>query len=225
MRLAVLVAVVHLVVAAPAFALPPIALFGTAEFRADSHEALPQWRRLLGGIAAEAPVYDACAADPAACPNRAMMAWMTLLAGLEGAPEAEQVRAINRFANQWRYATDIENFGRSDYWATPGEFLRRSGDCEDYAIFKYVSLRLLGLPAKRLRLVVLQDTLRDLAHAVLAVYGDKDVLILDNVTDAVLPHARLVQYVPYYSVNEDARWAHVPSNDLLMSAAGTGTTR
>jgi len=210
-----------LTLAAPAGAVAPVALFGTAEFRAESHAALPKWQKVLTGIEAEKPIYERCARDASACPSRGVMAWQALLDGLHGAPAAEQVTKINRFVNQWRYRTDAENFGTSDHWSTPLEFMRRSGDCEDYAITKYVSLRRLGFPAERLRLVVLQDTLRDLAHAVLAVYMDQDVLILDNLTNAVLPHERIFQYVPYYSINEEARWAHVPAGRIMMSSAAT----
>ena len=205
-------------------ALTPVALFGTAEFRAESHAALPKWRAVLSGIEAERSTYSQCAADPADCPSRSVMAWQSLLKGLRGADAREQVRKINRFVNQWRYRSDHENFGKSDYWATPLEFMQRSGDCEDYAIAKYVSLRELGVPSERLRMVVVQDTLRDLAHAVLAVYLDDEVVILDNLTNAVLPHDRVFQYVPYYSVNETTRWAHVPAGNLMMSSNETQPT-
>jgi predicted transglutaminase-like cysteine proteinase len=74
------------------------------------------------------------------------------------------------------------------------------------------------VPADRLRLVVLKDTLRDVAHAVLAVRDDEgQSWILDNVTNAVLRHDRLGHYIPYYSVNEEARWAHVGNNSVLTA--------
>jgi predicted transglutaminase-like cysteine proteinase len=133
-----------------------------------------------------------------------------------------------RFVNGWEYRTDVANYGRSDYWATPFEFFRRSGDCEDYAIAKYRSLRLLGLPADQLRMVVVQDVVRDLPHAVLAVYLEDEVYILDNQTDAVLPQARVPHYVPYYSVNEVTRWAHTPPDALVVTssrASGTEPVR
>lgn len=192
-------------------------LFGTREFRASSLAALPQWRGVLERVEQERERWRACALDPAACPGRAAAAWRALLKSLEGAPLAEQLRAVNRFANQQRYRPDQENWGRSDYWTTPLEFLARSGDCEDYAIFKYLSLRELGIPAERLRLVVLKDTIRDLAHAVLAVWDEDQIWILDNVTNAVLRHDRLGHYVPYYSVNESARWAHVGKGTTLTA--------
>jgi Bacterial transglutaminase-like cysteine proteinase BTLCP len=126
--------------------------------------------------------------------------------------------AANRFSNDWRYKADDQNYGRRDYWATPLEFLRHSGDCEDYAIVKYVSLRQLGFTPEQLRLVVVRDVVRDLAHAVLAVYLDGEVYILDNLTKAVLQQERISQYVPYYSINETTRWAHVPAANTLVSS-------
>jgi predicted transglutaminase-like cysteine proteinase len=135
-----------------------------------------------------------------------------------GRPPIEQLRAVNRFLNDWRYKSDEQNYGHRDYWATPLEFLRHSGDCEDYAIIKYVSLRQLGFTPEQLRVVVVRDALRDIAHAVLAVYLDGEVYILDNLTKAVLPQERISHYVPYYSINETTRWAHVPPVDTLVSA-------
>jgi len=214
MRFSAVLATLLFLLASPA---ADAAIFGTAEFRAGSLAALPQWRRVLAQIEKERPKYARCARDRESCPNRAMYAWQSLLRGLAGAPIERQIRRVNRFVNQWRYRTDQRNYGRSDYWASPSEFLARSGDCEDYAIIKYVSLRALGVPADKLRLVVLQDTLRQLPHAVLAVYLDKDIYILDNQTDAILTDRRISHYRPYYSVNENARWAHVAAGTPLLS--------
>jgi predicted transglutaminase-like cysteine proteinase len=199
----------------------PIALFKTAEIRAESHSGLRQWQAVLERIRSERPVYDACSNDPKACPSRAVMAWQSLLHQLRDAPLDEKVTRVNRFVNQWRYRTDQAVYGKSDYWASPLEFLANSGDCEDYAITKYVSLRLLGVPDQQMRLAVVQDTIRNLAHAVLVVYMDDTAVVLDNLTNAVLPHDRVANYTPYYySVNETTRWAHVPSSRIMMSAAG-----
>lgn len=193
-------------------------LFGTVEFRAASHADLPKWGRLLDGIAREQQTYDDCAADAEACPSRRVMSWMAMLKSVEGAKPREQIRRVNGFVNQWRYRDDTSNWGRSDYWATPLEFMRHSGDCEDYVIVKYVSLRALGVPADAMRMVVVKDTVRDLAHAVLAIEHEGDVLILDNLSDAVLSHRRIKHYEPYYSVNEVTRWSHVSINRMVVAA-------
>jgi predicted transglutaminase-like cysteine proteinase len=199
---------------------PP--LFGTVEFRVESLAALPQWQHVLRQIARERHLYQACAEAADACPSRSAIAWQALLKSERGQPRFEQIQAVNQFLNQWQYKTDEQNYGQRDYWATPLEFLSRSGDCEDYAIAKYVSLRQLGFGAEDLRLVVLRDVVRDLPHAVLAVYLDRQVYVLDNLTTAVLPQEQVSQYVPYYSVNETTRWAHVAPADTAVSSTSTG---
>jgi predicted transglutaminase-like cysteine proteinase len=226
--LAVLGGLLGTVPAAAAATTPP-QLFGTAEFRVDSLAALPQWQQVLRRIAAESPLYRACAEAADTCPTKSAIAWQALLKSEAGQPRLAQLQAINQFFNQWQYRTDEQNYGERDYWATPLEFLRRSGDCEDYAIAKYVSLRQLGFGAEELRLVVLHDIVRDLPHAVLAVYLDGQIYILDNLTTAVLPQEQVSHYVPYYSVNETTRWAHVPPTDTVaassarMSSPGVGS--
>jgi predicted transglutaminase-like cysteine proteinase len=202
----------------PSAAASPPPLFGTAEFRAASLDALPKWQQTLRRIDQEQATYRACAGASAACPSRAAVAWQSVVRTQRGRPPIEQLQAVNRFLNDWRYKSDVQNYGRRDYWATPLEFLRHSGDCEDYAIAKYVTLRQLGFTPAQLRLVVVRDVVRDLAHAVLAVYVDEEVYILDNLTKAVLPQEQIGQYVPYYSVNETTRWAHAAPVETLVSS-------
>jgi predicted transglutaminase-like cysteine proteinase len=206
---------------APAAAAQP-ALFGTTEFRAASLAALPQWQRALRQIEAERSTYQACGDPDGDCPSRGAMAWRQMIRAQAGRSRLDQLGTVNRFLNDWRYKEDEKNYGRRDYWATPLEFFRHSGDCEDYAIVKYVTLREIGFPAEQLRLVVVQDVERDLAHAVLAVYEGDQVYILDNLTKAVVPQERLPQYVPYYSINENTRWAHVKPVEHLAGAESSG---
>ncbi len=198
------------------------ALFGTTEFRAPSLAALPQWQHALRQIEAERSIYRACSDPDGDCPSRGAMAWREMIREQAGRPRLDQLAAVNGFLNDWHYREDSKNYGRRDYWATPLEFFRHSGDCEDYAIAKYVTLRDLGFPAEQLRLVIVQDVVRDLAHAVLAVYQGDQVYILDNLTKAVVPQERLTQYVPYYSINETARWAHVKPVKTLARHASDG---
>lgn len=116
---------------------------------------------------------------------------------------------VNAFWNRYPYIEDIVNWKKEDYWAAPFEFLKRSGDCEDYAIIKYMTLRELGIDADRMRIIVVRDTFRRLAHAVLGVDVNGRVYILDNISNAILTHARLPQYIPQYSVNEKTTWMHI----------------
>ena len=146
-----------------------------------------------------------------------------MIRGNRGERQIDQLKTVNHFINQWRYRADNHNYKQSDYWASPAEFFSRSGDCEDYAIAKYVTLRQMGFSANQLRLVVVKDLNQNLAHAVLAAYVDGEVFILDNVNGRVRPQAEVTEYAPYYSVNEQARWAHAAApaaSAKIASAAG-----
>lgn len=192
----------------PAWAQTP-KLMGSVEFRAQSLAALPRWLSVLEKIKLETPEYALCATDINACPLSAMSGWQNTIKSLQGKPLSVQLAGINTFANAYPYRQDIDVWGLSDYWASPKEFFTRSGDCEDYSILKFFSLRALGVPNDKLRLVVVQDTVRNIAHAVLAVYDNKQIYILDSLFSAVLTQDFVKQYKPYYSVNETTRWAHI----------------
>ncbi|MGI9508622.1 MAG: transglutaminase-like cysteine peptidase [Geminicoccaceae bacterium] len=194
-------------------------LFDTIAYRSENLDALPQWQRVLGEIERETTVYQRCNDPESPCAPRALLAWQSMIKSQRGADPLAQLRAVNGFVNRWQPRTDKENYETVDYWASPLTFLNRSGDCEDYAIMKYVSLRELGFAPERLRLVVVRDLLRDLAHAVLAVQVEDEVYILDNLFQAVLPQHRVSQYLPYYSVNESARFSHLPPNGMQIAAS------
>ena len=136
--------------------------------------------------------------------------WKDLKRQAEGKPLVEQLSLVNSFWNRWPYRTDKEVYGKADYWAAPYEFLAKSGDCEDYCITKYFTLKALGVPADKMRIVVVRETIRDIGHAILAVYAeDGKIYILDNLSEAVRPAERIRNYVPQFSVNETHRWVHV----------------
>ncbi|MDH3473267.1 MAG: transglutaminase-like cysteine peptidase [Rhodospirillales bacterium] len=137
--------------------------------------------------------------------------WQDLLGTLEDTPAPELLARINRAVNRVAYRDDRDNWGEVDYWAAPGEFLARGGDCEDYAIAKYYALKALGYPVAQLRLMVLWDEERDIAHAVLAVGPAGDALVLDNVRDEILPLRALPHYRVHYSLNDDTVLRHLAS--------------
>jgi predicted transglutaminase-like cysteine proteinase len=193
-------------------------LFNTVAYKNESLVVLPQWQRVLNEIDAEKQDYSTCIDTSDPCSPRALLAWQAMIRGQSGQSKMAQLRAVNRFVNQWTPITDIDNHQQQDFWSSPLTFLRRSGDCEDYAIIKYVSLREMGFEAEQLRIVVVRDTLRELAHAVLAVQHEGETFILDNLNQAVLPQTKVRQYLPYYSVNEQARWAHLPPDSLMLSS-------
>ncbi len=120
----------------------------------------------------------------------------------------ELLAAINLYINRTSYIVDPVNWGVPDYWSTPDEFFLRSGDCEDYAISKFITLKRLGVDTAHMRLVVVQDENLRAAHAVLAVELDGTFHILDNQVDSVLTHDKILHYRPVYSINESNWWLH-----------------
>jgi predicted transglutaminase-like cysteine proteinase len=131
--------------------------------------------------------------------------WLALLRDVRNEPSGLQVTTLNRFINAQPYRADAS---QADAWRAPWEFLTSQGDSEEYALTKYVSLRHLGMAAERLRIVLVRDTARNEYHAVLALYLDDDVLILDNRADAVVSHRDVQGWQPVYSLNEREIWFH-----------------
>lgn len=134
--------------------------------------------------------------------------WWALLASLRGQDPRRQVDAVNRFVNAMPHVSDLANYGVDDYWATPRELFLRGGDCEDFAIAKYVSLRELGWPASRLQMIVLEDRRGGVEHAALLVQLDNETLVLDNRSDSTDLARFAWRYRPVYSISELAWWRH-----------------
>ena len=134
--------------------------------------------------------------------------WELLLVELRDVSTEEKIREVNRFMNKHPYIEDIQNWGVGDYWAILYEFLTRNGDCEDYALAKYFTLKRLGVSDGDMRIVVLKDNNLGVMHAVLAVYQDDTVYILDNQFSSVVEHTKILHYQPIYSINQRGWWRH-----------------
>lgn len=129
--------------------------------------------------------------------------------------EEGKLRAVNQFYNQRiLFREDVDNWGQTDYWATPLEALNRgAGDCEDYAMAKYFTLLALGVPGSKLRMVYVraQVGVEVLAHMVLAYYPDpmSMPLILDNLVTDIRPASRRPDLAPVFSFNAEGLWQGV----------------
>jgi len=118
------------------------------------------------------------------------------------------LRAVNSFHNKSPYILDPVNWKLPDYWATLTEFLRRDGDCEDYALSKFVTLKALGFDASAMRIVVVQDENLRIGHAVLTAELHGTIYVLDNQVNGILPDSKILHYRPIYSINETGWWLH-----------------
>ncbi len=140
--------------------------------------------------------------------------WGKFLKSLKGRDKFTQMRAVNARMNKAKYINDKTNWGRKDYWATPGEFMARFGDCEDFAIVKYLSLRLLGFKERELRVVAVKDLNLKVGHAVLIVKlkdpKTKKVrdFLLDNQIKKIVDAKSVRHYEPVFSINKNFWWRH-----------------
>jgi predicted transglutaminase-like cysteine proteinase len=143
-------------------------------------------------------------------PNGANLfaAWEALLKTGRNASLSATLAAVNGFFNERiAFDSDLNVWGKNDYWATPMETLaRQKGDCEDFAIAKYFTLIATGVPEDRLRLVYVLATFNGAqqAHMVLAYYStpDAEPLILDNLNPAILPASARADLKPVFSLGQ-----------------------
>ena len=115
----------------------------------------------------------------------------------------------NGFFNQVPYVNDIKHWGAEDYWATPVEMLSSfGGDCEDYSIGKYLSLKAMGISVEKLRITYVRALNLGESHMVLAYYAtpDAEPLILDNLMGDIKPASQRPDLEPVYSFNDDDLW-------------------
>ncbi len=131
----------------------------------------------------------------------------SFLRSARAAAGLQQVEMVNRWVNgRLRFANDRQ--GR-DSWASASQSLQRgAGDCEDYAIAKMQLLEAAGFDRRAMFLVIARDFVRQADHAVLAVRVGDELMILDNMTDRVLPSSAVSDYRPIMSFNAYGRWTH-----------------
>ena len=142
--------------------------------------------------------------------------WQRMIESGQHLSDIAKVRSTNNFVNRHAlFEEDIVVYNQVDYWATPLElFGNDAGDCEDFAIAKYVTLRLLNVPVRKLRMVYVRATVGygatrvSRAHMVLSYYETpgSDPLILDNLTNDVLPAKQRPDLFPVFSFNHDGLW-------------------
>ncbi len=182
-------------------------LFGSKEVRSKDLAPFTKWTGALERYFDERTLLEAPCEKTEF--NRChLRQWKDFLGLLEGKSRMVQLAAVNRYMNDKTYIIDPVNWGMKDYWATPFQFFDKEGDCEDYAIAKFMSLRALGFDNDDMRIVVLQDLNLRIPHAVLVVFVGKRTLVLDNQFKQVVPQAIIRHYKPIYSLNEEYWWLH-----------------
>ena len=114
----------------------------------------------------------------------------------------DTVRRINASINRAIVPmTDKDLHGTDEYWSYPDG----AGDCEDYSIAKYFTLRRLGVPADKLRITYVKALRYNQAHMVLTYYASPgaEPLVLDNLIGEIRPASQRKDLLPVYAFNAE----------------------
>lgn len=165
--------------------------------------------------------------------RRVISEWRQLLTAADNLPEEEQLRTVNDFFNRKvRFSTDAVIWGQNDYWATPLETMGRGrGDCEDFAIAKYATLKLLGVSGEKLRLTYVKARIGGMysqvtqAHMILSYYPTPtgEPLILDNLISDINPASQRRDLHPVFSFSMESLW--VGASPLPAASASARLSR
>ena len=185
-----------------------VKLFNTKELKSSNLKKFKKWNSVLDRYKTEEPS-ELQKCKLSSTNKCAITKWRIFLKKVSKEPDKlKQLGLVNKYLNKRLYIIDPTNYKKKDYWATPEQFVNRNGDCEDYAISKYLSLLHLGFSKDDMRIVVLQDLNLKVAHAILVVYIDGKALVLDNQITSIVEAKRIKHYKPVFSINENNWWLH-----------------
>ncbi|MEH2558823.1 putative transglutaminase-like cysteine proteinase [Bradyrhizobium algeriense] len=161
-----------------------------------------------------------CEGDRDGCVSPAALKFLDIVDAAQLREGRARLGEINRAINLViRPMSDLAQHGQIDVWTSPLATLARGGgDCEDYAIAKFVALRRAGVAPDDLRIVVLHDTIHGEDHAVAAARLDGRWLMLDNRRMAMIEDSHVRNYRPTFAIGEHGvmRLADSP----LLAAVG-----
>lgn len=185
--------------------LPPVGAepFGLFTFRAPENGLWRKWRGLESDLAKEQSVLEQCRDSAAGCPSQAAQ-FLRLIGAVKSRSGRDRLDEANRAVNQAiRYVSDFAQHGEADRWTAPlATFATGKGDCEDYAIAKYIALSEAGFPREDLRLVLGRDRTIRQDHAVLAARLDGHWLILDSRRSELIDDGELGNFTPMFAIND-----------------------
>lgn len=218
---------------APGATPPALGVFSSVAISAARLPAAAKWQAARRKDFSALFGNDCAAAFASGCDSQLVRTLRGVAADTAGLSERAALDLVNRRVNgAIRYRSDRAIWGSNDYWATPAEIARKgAGDCEDFAITKYWLLRSMGVSEERMQLVLLQDTRRQLFHAVLVVHTAGGAYVLDNVSNRLRQDSAYGQYHPIMSFAGSKSYIHgfasgsrsvATTPDLASVAPGMG---
>jgi len=139
-----------------------------------------------------------------------LVSWEELIQRDSSVTDSQKLQKVNFFFNKkMMFANDLDLHGVKDYWATPMESLcRGAGDCEDYAIAKYFTLKIMGVAEEKLRIAYVKALHYNMTHMVMLYYNTPaaEPLILDNLMEDIRPASARKDLLPIFTFNGTGLW-------------------
>ena len=163
------------------------------------------WRTIRGELAGDHALLGACVDSTKAKCAQARALWRII----DDAKQQHGLAVIGHINRAINFS--IVPFEPSE-WLTALDAMNGAADCQGYATAKYFALREAGIPAERVRLVIVHQRGHVEDHMVTAVWNDGIWLILDNGTLVTVPDTQ-TKYMPLFVLDDDGvrRYIAAPS--------------
>jgi len=177
--------------------------FGLAAAAVTKGAVLEKWLNLERQVGDERLVLRLCEENRASCQSPAALEFLSIVDSGRIRAGRARLGEINRAVNlKLRPKSDLALYGEDDVWSAPlATFAIGAGDCEDYAIAKFVALQEAGVSPDDLRIVILRDDRREEDHAVVAARLDGNWLMLDNRHMVMVEDQQMRHYRPIFLVD------------------------
>ena len=159
-----------------------------------------------------------CDGDRERCVSPAALQLLAIVDSARARDGRARLGEINRAINlAIKPMTDMAQYGQIDVWSSPlVTFTTGAGDCEDYAIAKFVALRLAGMSADDLRIVVMRDTINGEGHAVAMARLDRHWLTLDNRRMAMVEDSDVRNIRPLFVIDDNDVMKYVDTAPAMV---------
>jgi predicted transglutaminase-like cysteine proteinase len=179
--------------------------FGLSTETVTKGAVLEKWLNVEREVDDERLVLRMCEENRASCQSRAALQFLAIVDSGRTLEGRARLGEINRAINlKIKPMSDLALYGADDVWSPPLATLAMgAGDCEDYAIAKFVALQEAGVPPDDLRIVILRDDIREEDHAVVAARLDGNWLMLDNRHMVMVEDQQVRHYHPAFLIDHD----------------------
>ena len=178
----------------------------TRSLAPESSTTWQEWKKVITDADAELQKLERCQAQRDC--NAAEEKYAAIVKEARDKDDRAKIEFVHKRINgEIRYEPDPVQWGVPDHWSLPadvdgkGSLNTGVGDCEDFALAKYLVLLDARFPDKDLRLLLVRDTFVKADHAVLAARHDHKWLILDNRWDRLYEDKDLKHFKPLMVVD------------------------